>query len=151
MFAVLAVSGIVWASIPDQGGIIHGCSDKITGLARIIDTSRAQCLPTETKVSWNQAGQPGPTGPQGPQGIQGIQGPAGTAGATFKAAALVDFSSGAIVRCQNNITGETTPPCGFSFTTFSAGDPTTIACNLNFGFAVDNEFVSVTPFAQRWS
>jgi hypothetical protein len=152
VFSILAVSTIVWASIPDEAGVINGCSDKLTGLARIIDTSRAQCLPTETKVSWNQAGQPGPVGPAGPQGIQGIPGPVGPAGATFKAAALVDAAQGgfqgAIVRCQNNVTGDTTPPCGFKLVqTLSAGDPTIIGHKVSFGFQVDDRFVSTTPFS----
>src|SRR5882672_4039741 len=94
VFSILVVSTIVWASIPGSDGVINGCSDKLTGLARIIDTSRAQCLPTETKVSWNQAGQVGPVGPQGIQGIQGIPGPGGAGRSELQGRCLGQFRRG---------------------------------------------------------
>jgi hypothetical protein len=59
--AILIIGVVAWASIPDSNGVIHGCTDKLTGVARIIDSS-AQCLPTEHAINWNQAGAPGPSG-----------------------------------------------------------------------------------------
>ena len=144
--AVASLSAIVWAAIPDSNGVIHGCADKITGLARIIDNGG--CLLTETAVSWNQKGPAGPTGPAGPQGPQGLPGMAGTGGANFSAAAYVDPTlppGSQIVRCQNTVTGNSIPPCGFSLSYPLSSGPTGLY-RLDFGFQVDNRFVSVTPF-----
>ena len=79
--------------MPDDSGVITGCYDSKyrTGNLRIIDAS-AQCLRGETRITWNQQGQPGtqgdagatgaagPAGPAGPAGEDGDAGPAGVAG-----------------------------------------------------------------------
>jgi type VI secretion system Hcp family effector len=76
------------ASIPDSGGLIHGCVNKATGVVRIIDTAKTGTLGTcvasgalaETAVTWSQTGPAGPAGGQGPAGQAGPAGPAGPQG-----------------------------------------------------------------------
>jgi hypothetical protein len=68
----LVAGGIAYATIPDGGGVIHGCYLKGLGTLRVIDTDKAQsCSKLENPLNWSQ------TGPQGPQGPQGPTGPAG--------------------------------------------------------------------------
>jgi hypothetical protein len=68
----LLVSGIAWAAIPDGGGAIHGCYQKIDGQLRVIDPGTgASCNPSEQALDWNQTGPAGAPGPQGPQGPAG--------------------------------------------------------------------------------
>jgi hypothetical protein len=69
-----AMTATVLASIPDSGGVIHGCY-RSNGSLSIIDSATQTCTGNETALNWNQ------TGPQGPAGPQGPQGPAGPAGA----------------------------------------------------------------------
>jgi collagen triple helix repeat protein len=85
----LAAAGIAYATIPDGSGVYTACKLNATGTIRLIDPSLGEgsllghCTALETKISWNQAGQPGPAGsagPQGPKGDTGEQGPAGPAG-----------------------------------------------------------------------
>src|SRR5437016_14590759 len=93
--ASLAAGGIASATIPDSGGVIHGCYAKASGgtapgTLRVIDTGFGQsCGLNEVALNWNQQGvkgatgaqgPQGPAGPQGPQGPQGQQGPAGPTG-----------------------------------------------------------------------
>lgn len=56
--------GIAGASIP-QDGVFTGCYLKSGGTLRVIDPSVTNCRSTETKITWNQQGQPGPQGPPG--------------------------------------------------------------------------------------
>lgn len=79
----------VYASIPDGGGVVHGCYQKITGALRVIDPGKGQkCSGTELGLTWSQAGPPGvtgqqgPTGQRGPTGDNGQQGLSGMTGAT---------------------------------------------------------------------
>lgn len=72
-----------WASIPDSGGVIHGCykpqaNGSNTPLG-VIDTalSNGRCPNGDTEVDWNQTG---PQGPQGPAGATGATGPTGPIG-----------------------------------------------------------------------
>lgn len=84
--AVLAGSAaavIAYASIPDAGGVIHGCYQKNAGSLRVIDPSTDSCRSSEVPLNWNQTGPAGATGargPTGPAGTDGPQGPAGPAG-----------------------------------------------------------------------
>jgi hypothetical protein len=77
----LLIATAAWASIPDSGGVIHGCyrsSGKLNALGalRVIDTDAGEtCAGNEIPPTWNQ------TGPQGPTGATGAQGPAGATGA----------------------------------------------------------------------
>ena len=89
----LGAAAGVRASIPDGGGVIHGCYSRSgapgsqPGALRVIHTGLGQtCTLSEGSVSWNQTGPPGPQGPQGqrgptgPQGLKGSIGPTGPAG-----------------------------------------------------------------------
>jgi hypothetical protein len=60
--AVVAAAGsIAWASIPDAGGVIHGCFDTSTGALRVIDTDRGDtCSQSEQSLDWNQRGPSAP-------------------------------------------------------------------------------------------
>lgn len=82
--ALLVVAGIAYATIPDSGGVIHGCYARINGALRVIDSEKGQrCASNESGLNWNVKGPPGPagpTGPQGTQGPQGVPGPQGPAG-----------------------------------------------------------------------
>jgi hypothetical protein len=68
--AVAAAVGIAHATIPDQGGVIHGCYGR-NGQLRVIDAPTESCRADETALNWNQAGQPGPQGPAGSTGPAG--------------------------------------------------------------------------------
>jgi hypothetical protein len=84
----LALAGAVaYATIPDSGGVIHGCYNTTNGQLRVIDTGAGQtCKNGEAAISWSQIGATGPIGPVGPQGPSGQPGapgatdPAGPAG-----------------------------------------------------------------------
>ncbi len=79
--AIAAAGSIAWATIPDAGGVIHGCYQKNNGQLRVIDSDAGQaCRPSELPLSWSQTGPQGPQGPQGPVGPQGPQGPTGPQG-----------------------------------------------------------------------
>jgi hypothetical protein len=80
VLAMLAVSGIAYATIPDDNGVIHGCYAKSGGALRVIDAGVTNCSKSETSLNWNVKGATGPVGPQGAQGPQGPQGPPGPAG-----------------------------------------------------------------------
>ena len=80
LVALLALgAGMALAALPGSGGVITGCYDArfSTGNLRVIDSAK-QCLPGETRLTWNQQG---PAGPAGAQGATGPAGPAGAAGA----------------------------------------------------------------------
>ena len=59
------LAGIVYASIPDSNGLIHGCYAKKGGGLRVIDSGTGQNCNTkqEAPVNWNRSGPPGPPGP----------------------------------------------------------------------------------------
>jgi hypothetical protein len=73
--AGVALGGVAYATIPDSGGVIHGCYSKAIGSLRVIDPSKGQhCAAAETPIQWSQ------TGPKGAQGLTGTNGAAGPAG-----------------------------------------------------------------------
>jgi hypothetical protein len=75
--------GVAFAQIPSQDGVISACYSKSGGALRVVDEGTA-CKKGETRLTWNQKGEPGPPGPggpQGPAGADGAQGPVGPAGA----------------------------------------------------------------------
>jgi len=79
--AVVLAGGVAYATIPDAGGVIHGCYHKNSGALRVIDTGGGgNCMIGETSLDWNQTGVQGSTGPQGPIGSTGAQGPSGVSG-----------------------------------------------------------------------
>jgi len=68
--ALLMAGGIAYATIPDPGGVIHGCYKSTGGALRVIDTGAGgSCLSSETPLSWNQAGVQGPPGARGPSDV----------------------------------------------------------------------------------
>jgi hypothetical protein len=76
---VLALGGAVaYASIPDSGGVIHGCYSSL-GTLKVIDSPSESCAWGSTALNWNQTG---PQGLQGVKGDTGLQGAAGDVGAT---------------------------------------------------------------------
>lgn len=78
----LALGTNAFASVPDAGGVIHGCYLKTIGVLRAVDTDKGQrCLQSETALTWNQTGPTGPKGDPGPTGPQGAKGDTGAAGA----------------------------------------------------------------------
>ena len=81
---VVALGSVAYATIPDSGGVIHGCYLKAIGSLRVIDPSAGQhCIAVETPIQWNQTGPQGPSGATGfasPRGDTGATGPAGPAG-----------------------------------------------------------------------
>lgn len=58
--------GIVYATIPDHAGVIHGCYRPQTGNLRVIDDSLSQCKAGEQSLSWAVTGPQGEQGPEGP-------------------------------------------------------------------------------------
>ena len=50
---VVAGAGVVYGSIPDSGGIIHGCY-KSNGQLRLINPATSGCDPSETPLAWNR-------------------------------------------------------------------------------------------------
>lgn len=123
--AGISLLGIIaYASIPDAGGVIHGCYKTSNGSLRVIDSAAVQCDPkNETPISWNQAGTQGPQGVQGEQGPIGPEGPAGAQGLPGMAPlVLLSLNAdGSIARCYNGVSGETTNGCGFNIFRNSAG------------------------------
>jgi hypothetical protein len=69
----------VFASIPDEAGVIHGCIDP-SGTLQVIDSANATCKNNQIPLQWNQSGLQGPSGPIGPQGPAGPSGPQGPQG-----------------------------------------------------------------------
>ena len=78
--ALVLGAGVVYATIPDVNGVIHGCYAKSGGSLRVIDDTVINCKSTETSLNWNVQGVQGPQGPAGPQGAQGLQGALGPQG-----------------------------------------------------------------------
>ncbi len=62
------------AAIPGTDGVIHGCYSNAKGTLRVIDDA-SNCATGETRLTWNQKGQPGPQGPQGEPGPAGGKAP----------------------------------------------------------------------------
>ena len=66
--ALGAAGGVAYSSIPDAGGVIHGCYNT-RGALRVIDTDASGiCEAGETALDWNQQGPTGRTGAEGPPG-----------------------------------------------------------------------------------
>jgi hypothetical protein len=79
---VVAIAGGVTYAVADigGGGVINGCYKSVNGQLRLIDPATDNCNPSETPISWNQAGTPGPKGDKGDPGPPGPQGPKGDKG-----------------------------------------------------------------------
>ena len=127
---VVAATGIVVATIPDGGGVIHACYSRSGGSLRIIDNSVTNCKQGETSLSWNVAGAPGPVGPAGPTGPpgpagadgadgapgatgpQGPQGPQGPAGAISAYQAAVNAGGSLSSTFPGDLIASVTVPAG---------------------------------------
>jgi len=92
LVALLLVT-VASATIPDGGGVVHGCYTKSGGALRVIDDSVTNCKSTETSLTWNQTGPKGSTGARGVTGDTGATGPAGSAGASGYQVVVVDSSN----------------------------------------------------------
>jgi hypothetical protein len=80
---------------PAQGeNIITACMKTMNGQLRIVSGTAAQCLPSETAISWNAVG---PQGPQGPAGPQGPQGPSGAVATVTISGAVAPVAGSATV------------------------------------------------------
>jgi len=94
----VALGGTSYAaitSIPDAGGVFHGCVNPQTGALRV-GVSASSChpsmvvrrgrrrvrVPAELAIAWNQQGQRGPSGKTGKNGATGKNGTTGATGAT---------------------------------------------------------------------
>jgi hypothetical protein len=58
---VVALGGVAYATIPDSGGVIHGCFANSNGNLRVVETPD-DCRNNETALDWNQQGPPGSGG-----------------------------------------------------------------------------------------
>ena len=72
--AVALGGGIATAAIPESGGAIDGCYQKVEGQLRVIDPETDLCRPSELPLRWSEAGQPGEQGPPGAPGRDGADG-----------------------------------------------------------------------------
>ena len=95
--AVVFIAGVAIASIPDSGGVIHGCYRTTTGALRVINTGTGQtCVAGEVALNWSQIGPRGPMGargspgPRGPQGSPGPQGLPGEGTSAYFTSGLAD-------------------------------------------------------------
>jgi hypothetical protein len=58
----LVLGSAAWATVPDSGGVIHGCSRNGHGDLRVVDDTQERCRNNETDLNWNVQGPPGPSG-----------------------------------------------------------------------------------------
>ena len=74
--ALMVAGGIAYATVPDSGGVIHGCYAKAWGTLRVIDTGKSQTCSSkfETPLNWSQSGPQGMQGPTGPSDVWTIDG-----------------------------------------------------------------------------
>lgn len=63
-----AFTGVAWATIPGEDGVIHGCYLRSGGTLRVIDASVTNCKRGEVALNWNVSGPQGPPGPTGSPG-----------------------------------------------------------------------------------
>jgi hypothetical protein len=80
VLSVLFVVDVADAASPSTQKV---CVNKATGVMRYLrKTDKQNCLKSEVRLLWNQAGVAGSTGSTGATGATGATGPAGPAGAT---------------------------------------------------------------------
>src|SRR5438874_13520332 len=79
---LLVFGGITYASIPDAGGVIHGCYST-SGALRVIDNALGQaCSGTKKALNWNQTGHTVPTDATDAKGATGATRAPGAKGVT---------------------------------------------------------------------
>jgi hypothetical protein len=82
----VVAGGVAYATIPGGGGLYTACMLRNVGTVRLIDTSlpssnlMSHCTSLETRVTWNQEGQPGAQGLPGAKGADGAPGKDGEDG-----------------------------------------------------------------------
>jgi hypothetical protein len=73
---VLAIGGVAYATIPDNG-VISACYLKSGGTLRVVDATTSKCSPKETSLNWNVQGPAGEDGEDGEDGVDGAPGLSG--------------------------------------------------------------------------
>lgn len=140
--ALLALSSLAAAAIPDGGGVVHGCYDKQSGQLRVTDTATNQpkgCSSKELALNWNQQGPQGVPGAQGPKGDSGVSrvftaGPSThTIGAAWTPILSLDLPAGQYVVSATLTAHADGPNVGL----------TTVDC----GLSVDDGFTSLAGYA----
>jgi hypothetical protein len=118
---LLGAAGVAVAAIPD-GTTFTGCYDVRyrTGNLRVIDASK-QCLPGESRISWNQAGQPGSAGAPGAPGEKGDPGEKGEPGEKGDPGQDATISAGSINGESDNLT-RTSPQGDLALKTVGRGN-----------------------------
>ncbi len=92
--SLVVAAGVAWATVPDSGGVIHGCYANANGALRVVDNP-SSCKSNETALPWNEAGVQGLQGIQGPPGIPGKDGAPGIQGPPGVVAGLGTNTGGA--------------------------------------------------------
>lgn len=115
---LLGAAGLAVAAIPD-GTTFTGCYDVKykTGNLRVIDASK-QCLAGETRITWNQAGQPGAAGEPGGPGAAGAKGEQGEKGEPGQDATIADGS----IDGESDNTARTSPQGSLALNTVGRGN-----------------------------
>ena len=91
-------AGVAYATIPDGGGVIHGCYQKNNGQLRVIETGAGgACNPSELSLNWSHGvprEPPARPAPQEPRG-QLVTGPRGPSDAfeAFRFATTVNVTN----------------------------------------------------------
>jgi hypothetical protein len=96
------------------GGIITACMKLVNGQLRIVNAA-AQCLPSETAISWNVVGPQGPQGPQGPSGVVATKTISGLVPAVLGSSAAWVFAGPTVsvtTTATQRITGAVQAPLG---------------------------------------
>jgi hypothetical protein len=110
LFAALVVGGVAYATIPDSGGVIHGCYTKSGGTLRVIDASVTNCKTNEVSLNWSQQGVRGPPGAPGAPGPPGQTGPPGPTGPGVDLTGIYRVNS-AIVHVAASFLGTVNADC----------------------------------------
>jgi hypothetical protein len=111
VIAIVLGGGVAYATIPDPGGVIHGCYKTENGQLRVIDSGA--CGTSETALPWSQTGPAGPTGPQGERGPTGPSGPGGPPGPSGTLAWAHVAADGTVLGSSGNVTVARIAPGGY--------------------------------------
>ena len=147
LLGVVVAAGVAKATIPDSGGVIHGCYKQPTGALRVIDQGAGgACNSSESGLDWSQqapAGPQGSQGPPGPAGGSGPQGPAGLSGATtVSGSAFGDPVIGGFSKTLTCPAGMKVIKGTWSWFAWISNDPPAVVQSEPFG---DSEWVFAAP------
>ena len=72
--AVLAISGVAYATVVDSSGVIHGCftNAAVNGSHALGGSRHGHAVPSTSALNWNQAGSGGAS-TAGPTGLDVVQ------------------------------------------------------------------------------